>query len=60
VHALLVEIPLAQNTVAVAHAGTLRGLIVQFGIHSAEEAPHLDIVQGVAYAISGGMLSRYA
>jgi hypothetical protein len=60
VHALLVEIPLAQNTVAVAHGGTLRGLIVQFGIHSAEEAPHLDIAQGVAYAISGGMLSRYA
>jgi broad specificity phosphatase PhoE len=60
VHALLVEIPLAQNTVAVAHGGTLRGLIVQLGIHSAEEAPHLDIAQGVAYAISGGMLSRYA
>jgi hypothetical protein len=33
---------------------------VQLGIHSAEEAPHLDIAQGVAYAISGGMLSRYA
>jgi hypothetical protein len=45
VHALLVEIPLAQNTVAVAHGGTLRGLIVQLDIHSAEEAPHLDIAR---------------
>jgi broad specificity phosphatase PhoE len=51
---------LAQNTVAVAHGGTLSGLIVQLGIHSAEEAPHLDIAQGVVYAISNGMLSRYA
>jgi broad specificity phosphatase PhoE len=51
---------LAQNTVAVAHGGTLRGLIVQLDIHSAEEAPHLDIAQGVVYAISDGMLSRYA
>ena len=34
---------LAQNTVAVAHGGTLRGLIVQLGICPAEEAPHLDI-----------------
>jgi hypothetical protein len=51
---------LAQNTVAVAHGGTLRGLIVQLDIHSAEEAPHLDIAQGAVYAISDGMLSRYA
>jgi hypothetical protein len=41
-------------------AETLRGLIVQLDIHSAEEAPHLDIAQGVVYAISDGMLSRYA
>ena len=51
---------LARNTVAVAHGGTLRGLIVQLGIHSAEEAPHLDIAQGVVYAISDSMLTRYA
>ena len=51
---------LAQNTVAVAHGGTLRGLIVQLGICPAEEAPHLDIGQGVVYAIRDGTLARYA
>ena len=51
---------LAQNTVAVAHGGTLRGLIMQLGICSAEEAPFLDIGQGVVYAIRDGMLARYA
>src|SRR6185369_16761672 len=42
---------LTQNTVAVAHGGTLRGLIVQLGICPAAEAPHLDIAQGVVYTI---------
>jgi broad specificity phosphatase PhoE len=51
---------LTQNTVAVAHGGTLRGLIVQLGIRSAEEAPFLDIGQGVVYAIRDGTLARYA
>jgi probable phosphoglycerate mutase len=51
---------LARDTVAVAHGGTLRGLIVQLGIYSAEEAPHLDIGQGVVYAIRDGTLARYA
>jgi broad specificity phosphatase PhoE len=51
---------LTQNTVAVAHGGTLRGLIVQLGIASAEAAPHLDIGQGVVYAIRHGTLARYA
>jgi len=45
--------------VAVAHGGTLRGLIVQLGIYSAEEALFLDIGQGVVYAIRGGSMSRY-
>ena len=47
------------DTVAVAHGGTLRGLIVQLGIFSAEEAPFLDIAQGVVYVIRDGSLSRY-
>lgn len=51
---------LAQDTVAVAHGGTLRGLIVQLGICSAQEAPHLDIAQGIVYAIRDGTLARYA
>jgi probable phosphoglycerate mutase len=51
---------LTQNTVAVAHGGVLRGLIVQLGLYSAEEAPFLDIGQGIVYAISKGTLGRYA
>ena len=47
-------------TVAVAHGGTLRGLIVQLGIASPAEAPFLDIGQGVVYAIRSGSMSRYA
>ena len=47
------------DTVAVAHGGTLRGLIVQLGIFSAEEAPFLDIAQGVVYVIRDGSLTRY-
>jgi broad specificity phosphatase PhoE len=50
---------LQRDTVAVAHGGTLRGLIVQLGIYPAEEAPFLDIGQGVVYAIRGGGMSRY-
>ena len=51
---------LAQIRLRSRMAETLRGLIVQLDIHSAEEAPHLDIAQGAVYAISDGMLSRYA
>jgi len=51
---------LLQNTVAVGHGGTLRGLVVQLGIYSSREAPFLDIGQGVVYAIRNGTLARYA
>ena len=50
---------LARATVAVAHGGTLRGLVVQLGIFPSEEAPYLDIGQGVVYVIRDGTLSRY-
>jgi probable phosphoglycerate mutase len=50
---------LTRDTVAVAHGGTLRGLIVQLGICSAEEAPLLEIDQGVVYVIRDGTMSRY-
>ena len=51
---------LTRDTIAVAHGGTLRGLIVQLGIASKEDAPFLDIAQGVVYEIRGGKLSRHA
>ncbi|MEA2876367.1 MAG: hypothetical protein QOF14_1563 [Hyphomicrobiales bacterium] len=50
---------LQRDTVAVAHGGTLRGLMVQLGIYAAKEAPFLDIGQGVVYAIRGRSMSRY-
>ncbi len=50
---------LRRDTVAVAHGGVLRGLVVQLGIFSAEEAPFLDIGQGVVYVIRSGTMSRY-
>jgi broad specificity phosphatase PhoE len=50
---------LVRHTVVVAHGGTLRGLVVQLGIASPEEAPFLDIAQGVVYMIAPGSLSRY-
>jgi broad specificity phosphatase PhoE len=51
---------LDRDTVAVAHGGTLRGLIVQLGIASKDEAPFLDIMQGIVYVIRDGGMTRYA
>ena len=51
---------LDRDTVAVAHGGTLRGLIVQLGIASKDEAPFLDITQGTVYVIRDGSMARYA
>ena len=51
---------LERDTVAVSHGGVLRGLVVQLGIASAEEAPFLDIAQGVVYVIRDGTWTRYA
>jgi probable phosphoglycerate mutase len=51
---------LTRDTVAVAHGGTFRGLIVRLGIMSAQEAPALDIAQGVVYLIADGRMTRYA
>jgi probable phosphoglycerate mutase len=50
---------LDRATVAVAHGGVLRGLLVQLGISSAGEAPFLDIAQGVVHVIRAGTMSRY-
>jgi len=51
---------LERDTVAVSHGGVLRGLVVQLGIASPEEAPFLDIAQGVVYVIRDRTLTRYA
>ena len=51
---------LTRDTVAVAHGGTFRGLIVQLGIASEQEAPFLDVAQGVVYVIQQGSMARYA
>jgi probable phosphoglycerate mutase len=51
---------LTTDTVAVAHGGTFRGLIVGLGIMPVEEAPALDIVQGAVYVIADGRMTRYA
>jgi len=50
---------LMRDTVAVAHGGTFRGLIVQLGIAPAAEAPFLDVAQGVVYVIRPGSIDRY-
>jgi len=51
---------LTRDTVAVAHGGTFRGLIVQLGIASEQEAPFLDVAQSVVYVIQQGSMARYA
>ena len=51
---------LTRDTVAVAHGGTLRGLVVQLGIAAWDNAPFLDVSQGVVYVIQPGSIARYA
>jgi broad specificity phosphatase PhoE len=51
---------LTRDTVAVAHGGTFRGLIVQLGLASEQEAPFLDVAQGVVYVIQQDSMARYA
>jgi broad specificity phosphatase PhoE len=51
---------LTRDTVAVAHGGTFRGLLVQLGLASEQEAPFLDVAQGVVYVIQQGGMARYA
>ena len=51
---------LARDTVVVAHGGTLRGLVVQLEIADWDDAPFLDVSQGVVYTIKPGSIARYA
>jgi probable phosphoglycerate mutase len=50
----------ARDTVAVAHGGVARTLIVHFGIEPAAAAPVHDIEQGVVYEFAPGRLTRFA
>ena len=50
----------AADTVAVAHGGTLRGLVVHLGIMPSDQAPYADVGQGVVYRIADGSMARYA
>jgi probable phosphoglycerate mutase len=51
---------LTQDTVAVAHGGTARGLIAFLGIAKPAAAPLVDIAQGVVYVFQDDKLTRYA
>ena len=50
----------ARDTIAVAHGGVARTLIVHFGIEPAAAAPVHNIEQGVVYQFAPGRLMRYA
>jgi len=47
------------DTVAVAHGGTARALMVSLGIETPESASDLTIEQGVVYVFSNGGLQKY-
>jgi broad specificity phosphatase PhoE len=50
---------LPENTVAVAHGGTARALMVVLGIETPESAADLTIEQGAVYVFGEGGLNRY-
>jgi probable phosphoglycerate mutase len=50
----------AGDTIAVAHGGVARTLIVHFGIEPPAAAPVHNIEQGVVYSFAPGRLTRYA
>ena len=47
------------DTVAVAHGGTARALLVLFGASTPAEAPQVDIGQGVVYRFTTSGVSRH-
>ena len=48
------------DTVAVAHGGTARALMVALGFETPEKAANLIIEQGAVYVFGGGALSKYS
>jgi broad specificity phosphatase PhoE len=51
---------LAGDTVAAAHGGTLRALMVALGLETPESAADLPIEQGVVYVFRNGGLAKYS
>ena len=51
---------LVVDTVAVAHGGTARALMVTLGIETAASAADLTIEQGAVYVFRGGRLRKYS
>jgi broad specificity phosphatase PhoE len=51
---------LVTPTVAVAHGGTMRALMVALGVATPLEAADTPIVQGVVYAFRGGGVKKYS
>jgi broad specificity phosphatase PhoE len=51
---------LAADTVAVAHGGTARALMVALGIETPDSAADLTIEQGAVYVFGEGGLSKYS
>ena len=51
---------LTADTVAVAHGGTARALMVALGIETPISAADLTIEQGAVYVFSGGALTKYS
>jgi broad specificity phosphatase PhoE len=51
---------LAADTVAVAHGGTARALMVALGIETSDSAANLTIEQGAVYVFGDGGLAKYS
>jgi probable phosphoglycerate mutase len=51
---------LAADTVAVAHGGTARALMVALGIETSDSAANLTIEQGAVYVFGDGRLAKYS
>lgn len=50
---------LSSDTVAVAHGGTMRALMVATGVASPQHAADVQVEQGVVYVFANGSMSRY-
>jgi broad specificity phosphatase PhoE len=51
---------LTADTVAVAHGGTARALMVALGVETPDSAADLTIEQGAVYVFSDGGLRKYS
>ena len=51
---------LTEDTVAVAHGGTARALMVALGIETSDSAADLPIEQGAVYVFGDGGLTKYS